>query len=103
MWVMGMRAPAARDGSFQLTGQYDAHPAVGFARQNKRFAFAIAAHNGTQLSQQGLQLFRVRPLNKEVEHNSGRKFFITIPWERSGFPQPSCNSVAHATVFLTLL
>ena len=26
--------------------------------QNKRFAFAIAAHNGTQLSQQGLQLFR---------------------------------------------
>ena len=40
---------------------------------------------------------------KEVEHNSGRKFFITIPWERSGFPQPSCNSVAHATVFLTLL
>lgn len=43
---------------FQLTGQYDAHPAVGFARQNKRFAFAIAAHNGTQLSQQGLQLFR---------------------------------------------
>ena len=41
--------------------------------------------------------------DKEVEHNSGRKFFITIPWERSGFPQPSCNSVAHATVFLTLL
>ena len=42
----------------QLAGQHDAHPAVGFACQNKRFAFAIAAHNGTQLSQQGLQLFR---------------------------------------------
>ena len=42
---------------FQLARQHDTHPAVGCTRQHKGFALAVAAHSGTQLREQCLQLF----------------------------------------------